>query len=104
MSGPRRDSSWWGWGDPAEQAHLDDAAMDVLREQVGELEPWERPASPGDVGLPPAADLPAPVIEAAGDDALFSDDEDRLRHALGKGYADLARVRDVLARASRCAP
>ena len=41
MSGPRRDSSWWGWGDPAEQAHLDDAAMDVLREQVGELEPWD---------------------------------------------------------------
>ena len=93
MSGPRRDSSWWGWGDPAEQAHLDDAAMDVLREQVGELEPWERPSSPDEVGLPAAAEIPSAVAEAAGADALFSGDEDRLRHALGKGYADLARVR-----------
>ena len=33
------------------------------------------------------------MVEAAGPDAVFSDDEDRLRHALGKGYADLARVR-----------
>ena len=93
MSGPRRDSSWWGWGDPAEQAQLDDAAMDVLREQIGELEPWARPSSPDQVALPPAADLPGPVAEAAGEDAVFSDIEVRLRHALGKGYADLARVR-----------
>ena len=52
---PRRDSSWWGWGDPSEGAHLDDEAMGVLREQIGELTPWPRPSSPSEVKLPPAA-------------------------------------------------
>ena len=93
MSQPRRDSSWWGWGDPSEQAHLDDTAMDVLREQIGEITPWGRPSSPEAVELPAAADLPGAVADAAGSDAVFTSDEDRLRHALGKGYADLARVR-----------
>ena len=92
--GPRRDSSWWGWGDPAERAHLDDAAMDVLRAEIGDLQPWDRPAEPSDVALPQAAEVPADVLDAAGADAVFRGDEDRLRHALGKGYADLARIRE----------
>lgn len=90
---PRRDASWWGWGDPSQEAHLDDSAMAVLRDEVGELTPWERPASPAGVDLPAPAELPEAVRAAAGPDSIFTEAEDRLRHAVGKGYADLARLR-----------
>ena len=38
--------------------------------------------------------IPAAVIAAAGgEDAVSVDDEDRIRHAAGKGYPDLIRMR-----------
>ena len=37
---PARDSKWWGWGDPAIAPELDAEALAVLRERIGELEPW----------------------------------------------------------------
>ena len=37
---PRRDSKWWGWGDPAVAPELDAEAKGMLQEWVGELEPW----------------------------------------------------------------
>ena len=37
---PRRDSKWWGWGDPAVSPELDAEARGMLQEWVGELEPW----------------------------------------------------------------
>ncbi|MDX6595560.1 MAG: alkyldihydroxyacetonephosphate synthase, partial [Solirubrobacterales bacterium] len=43
--------------------------------------------------LPPAEPLPPSLTAAVGADAVFTADEDRLRHAGGRGYADLARMR-----------
>ena len=40
-----------------------------------------------------AEPLPAALIEAVGADAIFTSHEDRLRHASGRGYVDLARMR-----------
>jgi hypothetical protein len=51
---PRRDSKWWGWGDPAVAPALDNEALGVLRERIGELEPWPLAASLEDFKLPPA--------------------------------------------------
>ena len=94
MSGPRRDTNWWGWGDPSVEAGLDAAALGVLRERLGELEPWPLARALDDFELPPAQPLPPTVVEAAGAEAVFSGAEDRLRHATGRGYVDLARLRD----------
>jgi len=90
---PRRDAKWWGWGDPGIEPELDAEALAVLRERIGELEPWPLAASLEEFPLPAAQPLPAALTEALGPDAIFTAAEDRLRHAAGCGYADLARLR-----------
>ncbi len=91
---PRRDTKWWGWGDPETRPELDDAALGVLRERIGSLEPWPLAvAGPADFLLPPAQPLPRALTEVAGAERVFTAVEDRLRHASGRGYVDLARMR-----------
>ncbi|HSR94577.1 MAG TPA: FAD-binding oxidoreductase [Solirubrobacterales bacterium] len=93
MIQPRRDSKWWGWGDPAVEPKLDSPALATLRERVGELEPWPLAAELDRFELPSAEPLPPSLIEAVGEQNVFSGTEDRVRHATGCGYADLARLR-----------
>jgi alkyldihydroxyacetonephosphate synthase len=93
LSSPRRDSKWWGWGDPAVAPELDSEALGVLRERVGELEPWPLAAELERFELPDAESLPQDLIEAVGEANVFTGAEDRIRHATGCGYADLARLR-----------
>ncbi|HWO16761.1 MAG TPA: FAD-binding oxidoreductase [Solirubrobacterales bacterium] len=91
---PRRDSKWWGWGDPAIAPELDAEARATLRERVGELEPAPRAvAAAADFPLPAAVLLPQALIDATGEENVLTSTEDRLRHATGRGYADLARLR-----------
>ena len=84
---------WWGWGDPAVSPALDEAALGVLRERIGEPEAWPLARELEGFGLPAAEELPRALVEAVGAENVFSDDEDRLRHATGRGYVDLARLR-----------
>jgi len=93
MKTPRRDSKWWGWGDPAIEPELDGEALATLRERIGELEPWPLAAELDRFELPEAESLPAALVEAVGEANVFTSNEDRLRHATGCGYADLARLR-----------
>ncbi len=90
---PRRDSKWWGWGDPATLPELDGEALATLRDRVGELEPWPLAAELERFELPEAQPLPPSLVEAVGEENVFSSNEDRVRHASGCGYADLARLR-----------
>jgi alkyldihydroxyacetonephosphate synthase len=90
---PRRDSKWWGWGDPQTLPELDDAALGALRERIGELTPKPKAAELEDFALPPAEPLPQALLDAVGPQGVFASLEDRLRHATGRGYADLARLR-----------
>ncbi len=90
---PRRDSKWWGWGEPETQPELDSEALAVLRERIGELEPWPLAAELDHFELPEAEALPEALIEVVGTDAVFTSTEDRVRHATGCGYVDLARLR-----------
>jgi alkyldihydroxyacetonephosphate synthase len=90
---PRRDSKWWGWGDPGNTPQLDGEALATLRERVGELQPSPRAASIEEVALPAAEPLPPAVVEAAGAENVFTSAEDRVRHSTGRGYVDLARLR-----------
>ncbi|MDQ2621462.1 MAG: FAD-binding oxidoreductase [Actinomycetota bacterium] len=90
---PRRDTRWWGWGGPSEQATLSEAAERLIRERgIGNGPEGPRPApvpSLEQVRIPDARPLPRAVIEAAGPDAVFSGPEDRIRHATGQSYLDL---------------
>jgi alkyldihydroxyacetonephosphate synthase len=93
VSGPRRDSKWWGWGNPAVVPELDGPALATLRERIGELRPSARVAELDEFELPAAEPLPQALIDAVGEENVFSGAEDRIRHATGGGYADLARLR-----------
>jgi alkyldihydroxyacetonephosphate synthase len=93
MNAPRRDSKWWGWGDPATEPELDATAREVLHERIGRLQPSPRAAGLDDFELPAAEPLPLPLVEAVGEESVFTGTEDRVRHATGCGYADLARLR-----------
>jgi alkyldihydroxyacetonephosphate synthase len=90
---PRRDSKWWGWGDPSITPQLDPEALSALRERVGELAPAPLAASLEGFELPPAEPLPRALFEAVGEDGILVNTEDRVRHACGRGYIDLARLR-----------
>jgi alkyldihydroxyacetonephosphate synthase len=90
----RRDSKWWGWGDPAVEPALDDEALAVLRERIGELEAWPLARELEGFALPAAEALPQMLAQAVGEENVFTDDEDRVRHATGRSYADLARLRN----------
>lgn len=65
----------------------------MLRERIGELEAWPLARSLEDFELPAAQPLPAALGDAVGAASVFSSNEDRLRHASGRGYVDLARMR-----------
>ncbi|MGN6257717.1 MAG: FAD-binding oxidoreductase [Solirubrobacterales bacterium] len=94
MQLPRRDAKWWGWGDLAVEPALDGEALGVLRERIGELEPWPLARELGEFELPAAEGLPRALVGAVGEENVFVGDEDRLRHATGRGYVDLARLRN----------
>ena len=65
----------------------------MLRERLGELEPRPRTVELDRFELPRAAPLPAALLDAVGEESVFDSAEDRLRHATGRGYVDLARLR-----------
>ncbi len=90
---PRRDSKWWGWGDPTVSPELDGEARATLRERIGKLAPSPREAELEGFELPEPAPLPTALTDAVGEDRVFSSAEDRVRHATGCGYVDLARLR-----------
>jgi alkyldihydroxyacetonephosphate synthase len=93
VSGPRRDSKWWGWGDPGALPALDSEAVATLRDRVGELRPGSRTTGVEECALPPAQPLPQGVIDAVGSENVYAGLEDRVRHATGCGYVDLVRLR-----------
>ena len=93
MNAPRRDSKWWGWGDPAVEPELDEAALAMLHERLGGLRNSPRATELEDFELPPAEPLPRELLDAAGEENVFTGVEDRVRHATGCGYADLVRLR-----------
>ncbi len=94
MTQPRRDMKWCGWGDPSVEPTLDKEALGVLRERIGDLEPWYLARQIEGFELPPTEALPRALVDAVGEGNVFTDGEDRVRHATGRGYVDLARLRN----------
>jgi alkyldihydroxyacetonephosphate synthase len=83
---------WNGWGDPGRKVSLPASARELVRAELGEAEPWPSVALE-EVRLPDPAPVPNAVLADAGG-AADTDPESRLRHAAGRSYPDLVRLRN----------
>ena len=88
---------WWGWGEDSAAPSLPEPALELLARELGaEPGPVARPVSLEEVRLPEPAlsERARGLLEAvAGREAVRVDREARVRHAAGRGYADLLRLR-----------
>ena len=85
---------WWGWGDPDRRLELPGSAIGMLREELGvQGSDASEPVGLGAVELPEPRPLPEAVRAAAGEGAVLTDAEQRLRRSAGRGYPDLVRLR-----------
>ncbi|HEU0023085.1 MAG TPA: FAD-binding oxidoreductase [Thermoleophilaceae bacterium] len=88
---------WWGWGEDGHDVALPDAAIELLRDELG-IDPGTstRPVALDQVSLADPA-LPAAarqaLVTALGQDGLSEGREARVEHAAGRSYPDLVRLR-----------
>jgi alkyldihydroxyacetonephosphate synthase len=83
---------WWGWGDPERRVELPGTALAALREELGVgADDGSEPVSIDRVPLPEPRPIPDAVRAAAGD--VLEGPDDRIRHAAGRSYPDLVRLR-----------
>src|SRR5512132_3351153 len=83
---------WWGWGDPERRVELAPTAVSAVREELG-VGPGDgsEPVAIAEVSLPEARPVPDAVRAAAGE--VLDASDDRIRHAAGRSYPDLIRLR-----------
>lgn len=87
---------WWGWGDPARSASLDPRTLDYLRETLAISGAARPPVALEQVAIGPSEISSAALAalrEIVGAEHVRIDHGDRVRHAAGKGYPDLVRLR-----------
>jgi alkyldihydroxyacetonephosphate synthase len=88
---------WWGWGEESAGPVLPDAAADLLRSELGvDPDARLRPVELDEVRLPEPglpAEVRARLVAAMGEGHLLEDREARVRHAAGRSYPDLVRLR-----------
>ena len=83
---------WWGWGDPERRVELPATAVAAVREELG-IDPADgsEPVSIDQVTLPEPRPIPDAVRAAAGE--VLDGSDERIRHATGRSYPDLVRLR-----------
>jgi alkyldihydroxyacetonephosphate synthase len=88
---------WWGWGEDERAPELPEGAEALLAAELGvDGAPMTAPVALEDVALPDPA-LPELAEQrlkvAVGEEHVLGDREARVRHAAGRGYPDLVRLR-----------
>jgi alkyldihydroxyacetonephosphate synthase len=86
------EGKWWGWGEADRRRPVGPGALDMLTELVGASVP-SPPVALEQVDLRAPAALPEALSDAAGAENVLAGAEDRVRHAAGRGYPDLIRLR-----------
>ena len=84
---------WWGWGDDATSLELGPAARAMLSERLGPSEPGDR-VELAQVEMPAVRSLPEGLAAAVGAENVSTSHEERVRHAAGRSYPDLVRLRE----------
>lgn len=90
---------WWGWGDPSKSFRLDDrpGLWPTLVARIGEPAGGALPVDLASIRLPPPGldDEVLVKLGAAcgGAETMTTEAETRIRHAYGKSYRDLVRIR-----------
>lgn len=93
MPGLRRDTRWWGWGDPGHDTSLPAGAERMLSGLGIATEPAATIPDIASVELPDPVPIPDAVLDAAGRENVSASHEDRLRHSGGQSLADLLERR-----------
>jgi alkyldihydroxyacetonephosphate synthase len=93
----RTPMAWAGWGDPGHPRHLPPGAERLLRVELA-LPDLRTPAvALADVRVPPSrlsAEVRRRLVELVGAAGVAEDREARIRHAGGRSYPDLLRLRN----------
>jgi alkyldihydroxyacetonephosphate synthase len=88
---------WWGWGEDSAAPSLPEPALELLARELGvEAGPAAHPVALEDLRLPEQtlSERARTLLGAAvGQEGVRVDREARVRHAAGRGYADLLRLR-----------
>ncbi|HEV2875133.1 MAG TPA: FAD-binding oxidoreductase [Thermoleophilaceae bacterium] len=88
---------WWGWGQDGHQVSLPEPALALLRDELGaDLSVRHPPVALEEVRLPEprlARTARARLEAAVGAEHVMEDRAARVRHAAGRSYADLVRLR-----------
>jgi alkyldihydroxyacetonephosphate synthase len=79
---------WWGWAEPEAPIEVSAAGEELLRAEIGLGDEHTPPVSLDEVELPEPRPLPD-----LGAVELRADRETRVRHAAGRSYPDLVRLR-----------
>jgi alkyldihydroxyacetonephosphate synthase len=83
---------WWGWGDPERRVELPETAVAAVRGELGVgADDGSEPVSIDQVSLPEPRPIPDAVRAIAGE--VLDGPDDRIRHAAGRSYPDLVRLR-----------
>ena len=93
MKSDTRNTRWWGWGAPERSYPLPDSARAYLVRALDLPGAWPRHDNIESVELPPARLGPDDVASVAENCTLRSDTATRVRHAVGRSYRDLVRLR-----------
>lgn len=87
---------WWGWGVDGFDKPITAEAEQLLIREIGMAEADNPPKDIAEVAIPDSrldeADLAA-LRDAVGEGAVCVDHDTRVRHAVGRSYPDLARLR-----------
>jgi alkyldihydroxyacetonephosphate synthase len=93
----RTPMAWNGWGDPARAGDLPKGVTRLLERELGVGAAVTRPSVPLEAVAVPESRLPAAVRDRLagllGSEAVLDDRDSRIRHAGGRSYPDLVRLR-----------
>jgi alkyldihydroxyacetonephosphate synthase len=83
---------WDGWGEEGKRTPIGPDGLKTLESELGPALASHR-VELGEIKLDPPAHVPDSIVAIVGGEHVNADDETRIRHAAGRSYPDLVRLR-----------